>query len=85
MYLNTSQKKFAGHTIKIENSNFKKSTLVPTSGEYHKVFKMQSEISDVLVKFTVSNGFEFLKIHYITSRYIVKASDTSRGERSKKK
>ena len=84
MYLNTSQKNFGGDTIKIENSNFKKSTLVPTSGEYHKVFKMQSEISDVLVKFTVSNGFEFF-IHHITSRYIVKASDTSRGVRSKKK
>ena len=78
------KKTFGCHTIKIENSNFKNSTLLPSFGECHKVFKMSSEISDVLVKFTASNGFEFF-IHHITSRYIVKASDTSRGVRSKKK
>ena len=35
MYLNTPQKNFGGHTMKIEKSNFKKLALVQTLKEFH--------------------------------------------------
>ena len=59
IHSNNSPKTFGSNMIKIENSNFKKSALVQTLKEFHKVLKTLSEVSDVLVKFSISNTFEF--------------------------
>ena len=59
MYLNIPPKKFGGHTMKIEKSNFKELALVQILKEFHKVLKTLSEISDVLVKFSISAAFKF--------------------------